>query len=324
MGGIVQVHFHVGPHKTGTSSIQFLLRSRYGSDDPKPIWYPKRTFLGATGGHSRIADQFRPLPHLYAPLEGLRQLQNLIDEARSVGVEKLILSSENFSFASAADLKEIRALFPDQEFHLILAATPIVKRLRSQWSTRVLNGEQTQIEDALAILPRLPGLQGNYYSKMVDSLTPSSATLIVIRPEDRPEYLLTEFLSVCGLNVGELSPAELSPKNTSLDHYQSQLLIRFNELYEQSAQTQPDKINSSVPIFNQKEYLDIRIALVKVFRSDAWKIGMGTLKLDTPLSLRPTLREIADAHRTSIDALVADRRLNVVGDLDMLHEGLDG
>lgn len=319
----MQVYFHIGPHKTGTSSIQFLLRGRYGSDTPQPVWYPQRTFLGATGGHTRIADQFRPLPHLYSPFEGLRQLEDVVDEARAAGVDKLILSSENFSFATSDDLQRIRSVFPESKFNLILAATPIVKRMRSQWSTRILNGGQTGIEDGLDLLPLLPGLQKDFYSRVISALTPSTATLLAVGPNDGPDWLLLEFLSVCGLDAGVLSEAELAPKNTSLDYYQSQLLIRLNELYEQSAQTQPGKIDSDIPLFSQKEYRDIRIELVKVFRGKNWRLGMSTRTVDTPPSLLPALKEIADAHRASIETLVAAGHLRVVGNIGSLHAGLE-
>lgn len=318
----MQTFFHIGPAKTGTSSVQFVLKQRYGADAPQPVWYPLRDFVGGTAGQNRLAGRFRQLPHLYAPQEGLELIRQVVSEALSAGVERLLVSAENFSFASPEDMQKIRAEFPADGFHLIITANPLAKRLVSQWSTKLLNGYQGRVEDAIELLPELPGLSPDYYSNAISSLSPDTTTLICIPTGAPPEELLQTYLSVCGLEGEPLSEREAQPKNISLDYFQSELMIRFSELFEESAQSQPDLTESVVPLFQRPEYQNLRKQVIKLFRNPAWTEGMAFRRVEFPESARPAMRSLAERQRADIRELTDAGKLKVIGDTDALFADL--
>src|SRR3712207_3111321 len=117
----MKIVLHVGPHKTGTTSLQYYLRQRYGhelSRECAAVWYPLPVVGGP--GHSALAKDL--LAH-----EG-QQLRKLIDTAKGRRVGKLILSSEDFAYAHRGSLPKLRRVFAGENLTLIVTLNSPIRR----------------------------------------------------------------------------------------------------------------------------------------------------------------------------------------------------
>ena len=85
---------HVGPHKTGTTSLQNALLTQYGSQIPQRVWYPKPIQFGP--GHAEVAWSVLGRKGYAGRRPAIRQL---IEEATRCGCTRLILSAEDFASA---------------------------------------------------------------------------------------------------------------------------------------------------------------------------------------------------------------------------------
>ena len=75
---------HIGPHKTGTTSLQQALLNRYGAEEPAAIWYPIPQRPGP--GHAILAAEIIN--------DGQPSLSSAIRAASQGNCDTLIVSSE--------------------------------------------------------------------------------------------------------------------------------------------------------------------------------------------------------------------------------------
>ena len=95
-GQRLKLVLHVGPHKTGTTSLQKALLSQYGSATPQKIWYPRPDASGP--GHAlAVWKMLGRKGQVQAPA-----IRQLIERAEDSDCEVLVLSSES----SRRDLSE--------------------------------------------------------------------------------------------------------------------------------------------------------------------------------------------------------------------------
>ena len=304
----MKVCFHVGPHRTGTTSIQFFLRSLFGGD-PKPgePWYPSGEAIGHAGGHGPLAAPFTPWR--YAPQAGIERLEAIRKQAADAAVGNLLISSENFSFAPDQDLQKIRAVFDGDDFHLIITASSIYRRFVSLWAASTAFGLVNQIEESAGLLKN-PGLRADYFRRMVDGLSPANATLIVSDSSAEAEQLPRNFFSVCGIEWrhNDVSQEMLRKKNQSMDYFKCQLMLRLNELIRESGGN----------VYGDS-YRELRMKIAGVMRSPVWSATFGPPRpLQLPASFTPLIDEIASAAREDVKELTATGRLAIVGDADLV------
>src|SRR3990172_4297718 len=90
-GQRLKLVLHVGPHKTGTTSLQKALLSQYGSATPQTIWYPQPEAHGP--GHAlAVWTMLGRKGHAQAPAIG-----QLIERAEQSDCDVLVLSSEGLA-----------------------------------------------------------------------------------------------------------------------------------------------------------------------------------------------------------------------------------
>lgn len=124
--------------------------------------------------------------------------------ARAEGCDSLVISSENFSYALDDDLCDIRKIFNGDEVHLIFTAAPLLKRAISLWTANVQLGSRAAITEARDSIVAHETFDTEYFDHMIGALDPACASLIVTDPKNPPEALLTNFLEVCNLSIGDV------------------------------------------------------------------------------------------------------------------------
>jgi hypothetical protein len=139
--GKLDLTLHVGPHKTGTTSLQLALLRAYGATEPQTIWYPEPLRLGP--GHAVMARD------IIAGSDAL--VRRAVDVAARANCERLILSAE--SFATCAYLGRLDNLVQQTsgtKVHVVSTLSPIYQRAISLWQQGIRRGRfRTGIEESL-------------------------------------------------------------------------------------------------------------------------------------------------------------------------------
>ena len=311
----LMIYFHVGPHKTGTTSIQKFLVKHFGSHEPTTIWYPTHNTLGAArAGHGKLADFFKQSTEGYRPVRGLKRIEAILKQARDAKVEKLLISSENFTFVSDSDLRLIRDLTTDCEFNLLITASPLIKRLASIWQANVKRQHIEPIESANSLLSKYRGYGPDFVADMIDVLRPDSTTLIVSDPKAEPERLLQDFFAAAGLDWPEKSTADDTKKlNTALDYWSAELLREANRLMYVA--------NDGI-VMPDDEYREFRKKMQGLFRSDEWQAVFPKRDLQLPQESLDALRQTYSGMRADLESLQICGKLKIVGDLDVVFDQL--
>src|SRR5882757_5676211 len=142
---------HIGPHKTGTTSIQGALfaakdaMAGHGVDFPARSRHPMEAALAVCARPAMIGDT-RPTEQHW---------QRLVDLVRATGKRTSVVSSE--FFADAPDDETIARIVDDlgrDRVHVLITVRPLAKIMPSQWQQYVQNGLRMGYEDWLTHMLR--------------------------------------------------------------------------------------------------------------------------------------------------------------------------
>ncbi len=318
---MVKVHFHAGMHRSGTSSIQFVLRNRFGNEVAGKNWYPIDGALGEANGHAGLAQPFNNRAAKPAPDAGIRQLCSIREQAQDC--DSLIISSENFSYASNESLREIGKIFDKDQLHLIFTVAPMTKRAVSLWTAQIQFGGVTDFEDARDSIVAHEIFNPNYFDRLHDTLAPDTATLIVTDPNAPPVALLENFFKACDLPLAQedLTENDTAKKNRSPGMWEIQMVRQFNLIFSKS---QEAARNTQTGIVSSRQnYHEARKKLqTAVFRTPEWSDAVPHTAITLPESYVEPLSEKGVTTRAHISKLVADGKLSVIGDVEVLFAGL--
>ena len=119
---------HIGPHKTGTTSIQSAL-ARGAASSKSSYYYPPVGEFGP--GHAILAWQFLGLNRRERDPEALSRE---IEGARGRGSQKMILSSEEFSRAllTADSFRQFAPVCASVDTELVITLRPLRDRIYSE------------------------------------------------------------------------------------------------------------------------------------------------------------------------------------------------
>lgn len=229
---------HIGPHKTGTTTVQAALhqsRDRLANFGVVYAGARAHSMTAAIGASTN-----RRLPSNSASA-GLRAWQALADEVRAATARKVVLSSE---FYCEADSDRVRAIVEElggvERVHVVITLRPLVNILSSQWQQYVQN-RATATYDAW-----LRGVLGEEPTRMTptfwqrhrhDALVnrwaevvgPDQVTVIILDEHD-PAMLLRSFEDLLQVEPGTLV-AENVAANRSLTWAEVELIRNFNKAH---------------------------------------------------------------------------------------------
>lgn len=189
-----RVILHVGPHKTGTTSIQFALMAG------DSFAYPPPGMFGP--GHAHIA--WRALGINGFPAEaGL--LVDLVQAANSPG--PVVFSSEEFSkaFVLGSTPESIERLTEEFPVELVITLTPLADRLMSEAQELIKHRaclDLASVADLLEVLNSQPGLSPNFLSRFVNMAKWSKIHFVVVNKQN-PNFLIGAFSEIIGVRLKE-------------------------------------------------------------------------------------------------------------------------
>ncbi|MEU5316406.1 hypothetical protein AB0G67_06725 [Streptomyces sp. NPDC021056] len=227
---------HIGPHKTGTTSIQgalFAVKDRlggYGVDWPAATRHPMEAVLAACARPGMMGDA--------GPSE--KQWLQLVDKARGAGRRTSVISSEFFADApDDATVARIVEQLGRESAHILVTLRPLARIMPSQWQQYVQNGLRMGYEDWLEhMLRKAPYDKPNpsfwhrhRHDRLVErwarAAGPERVTVVVVDDRDRGGLMRT-FESLLGLPADLLQEVP-DAANRSLTLAETEMLRNLNK-----------------------------------------------------------------------------------------------
>ncbi|MFD5630398.1 hypothetical protein [Streptomyces sp. NPDC127072] len=242
---------HIGPHKTGTTSIQSALfaakdaMAAHGADFPAHSRHPMEAALAVCARPGMIGDT--------RPTEG--HWHRLVERVRATGKRTSVVSSE--FFADAQDDETIARIVDDlggDRVHVLVTLRPLAKIMPSQWQQYVQNGLRMGYEDWLThMLRKAPYEKPNpsfwrrhrhdrLVERWVRVVGAENLTVVVVDDGDRGGLMRT-FEALLGLPAGLLVPAP-DTANRSLTLAETEMLRKLNKEFRGNGL--PDELYSKL------------------------------------------------------------------------------
>lgn len=302
------VLLHIGPHKTGTTTLQGAFVSAREKVAKHGVHYagrrrqPYLAILSVTGEPGRPGDPPRSE-------KDWRKLVKEVTTASAAG-KRVVISSER---CADADPDAIRRMVHDlggPRVHILVTLRPLAKILPSHWQQGVQNGHETPYDlwlDRTLNVPRAKSPSARFWKRHAhDELIerwaavvgPERVTVLVLDENDREMYLrATE--SLLELPQGILVPED-SLANRSLTAGEVEVIRVLNGEYKREGWP-----GSAYARF-------VRMGIIVSMQER--KPAPGEAKILTPQWAQTYAAEIGAAAAQKIEAL----GVNVIGDLSSL------
>jgi hypothetical protein len=222
---------HIGPHKTGTSSVQSAFHrarraaAKHGVHYAGPNRQPLSAAKAATTAHPTRAD--RP---------ALRPWRELVREVRSATAQRVVISSEWLADAEPLAIQRIVDDLDAARVHVVVTVRPLAGILPSQWQQYVQAGTTMAYEPWLrGVLAESPDVTPTFWRRhRHDELVARWAAVVgvdrvtVVVADDRDHSaVLRAFERLVGLPSG-LLVAENDRANRSLTTAEIELVRAMN------------------------------------------------------------------------------------------------
>jgi hypothetical protein len=292
---------HVGPHKTGTSSLQWALLTQFSAKRPQRFWYPEPVSRGP--GHALAA-------HAILDSDSSAKqpfLKDWIDAARQSECETLIVSAEALSAAYPDRVGSLAAQTKGCDVHLLFTLTPISRRSMSLWQGKVKHRFDQPLNAAGKEVLGAAGLAADLIEVFADAFPGAKISVIVVNRQS-PLDLYHGFAKATGIPLAP--PKENSPTlvaNRSLGQIEAEMVRSFNLSVAQLG-------------LSDEEYrAGIRL-LRELLTSDAWQAAVPNLPLALPEDWVEPLAERCVATVANLRKLAAEGRIEIFGDVDSLND----
>ncbi|MFJ6082605.1 hypothetical protein ACIQI8_14495 [Streptomyces sp. NPDC092369] len=226
---------HIGPHKTGTTSIQGALFAAkdqlpsHGVVFPASTRHPMEAALAACARPAMMGDT--------APTD--KHWTRLLDQVAAAKTRTAVVSSEFFADAEdGATVRRIVEQLGGERVHVLVTLRPLARIMPSQWQQYVQNGLRMGYEDWLEhMLRKAPYEKPNpsfwrrhRHDRLVERwagvVGPERVTVVVVDDADR-EGLMRTFEALLGLPAGLLRPVP-DAANRSLTLAETEMLRNLN------------------------------------------------------------------------------------------------
>ncbi|MDH6701082.1 hypothetical protein [Streptomyces sp. MAA16] len=291
---------HIGPHKTGTTSIQgalFAARDRlpeHGVEFPARTRHPMEAALAACARPAMMGDA--------TPTE--RHWTRLLRQVDATGRRTSVVSSEFFADAEDdATVARIVEQLGGERVHVLVTLRPLARIMPSQWQQYVQNGLRMGYQDWLEHMLRkapydkpTPSFWRRHrHDRLVErwarAVGPERVTVVVVDDSDRGGLLRT-FEALLGLPAELLQPVP-DAANRSLTLAETEMLRNLNKEFRGNGL--PDELYSTLvrngAVMHMKNACspapdDVRISTPGWALESAARIGARTAERITGLGVR--------------------------------------
>ena len=321
-GDKLKLVMHVGPHKTGTTSLQKALLKQYGSETPQPIWFPipaERRFgtghavaawkmLGRHGQPCLPGDAGSgPAVAVWEMLGRGQPRSQLVEQAEKTSACRcLILSSEIFEHSFESNMEFLIEETLGTDMHIIVTLSSVGRRGVSMWQEMVKHRSLLSLDDARDVVLQFPGFSPLYVRFFADHF-PEAKVSVVIADRKAPESLFKLFGEATGIPLATPGTAKELVANRSLGLIETKILSSFNAGVKNTSLT-------------DENYKKARQLLGKQLRSDEWRAVVPMIPIAPPEDWVSPLRERCIATVADLKELEAQGRIAIFGDLESLDD----
>lgn len=305
---------HIGPHKTGTTSVQHAFHVNRDELRRHRVHYtglseqPLLAALAVAGGGGMKGDR-PPRPEDWT---------ELVEEVRAAGDQRVVVSSEFLCYADDAAARRVVTELPGGPVHVVVTLRSVAKIAPSQWQQYVQNGLRVPYTDWLDGMFRRPPYDqptpsfwrrhahGELVRRWAAAVGPENLTVVVADDSD-PAMLLRTFEAFVGLPAGLLELRD-NAANRSLARGEIELVRFLNESFHKHRWAEPWTPEAHARI--------VRRGVVRL---------MKTGRRPAPGEARLIMPDWAVARAAEADARTVESiksaGVRVVGSLDSLAQG---
>jgi hypothetical protein len=281
----MRIFFHIGPHKTGTTSLQSFLRKKFGSVEPTPVWYPEPQ--RAAPGHADLAKR------MPAKLGGsVNVIQDVVRQAELNNVKTLILSSENFS-AITDTMSDYRLAMSGHDITLVSTQNSLILRAASRWQEWIKGRATFSFEQSIQRILESPGYQVDLIERFANGLNVKDIAIIYSALDDAPSVLIKRgsdlFETSCTDYLADVKNVKLNQK---LGLIEAEVLRHLNEL-----------IIKHSPNVAHLDYNKMRNSLISMFKTPEWRAVNPHIEIENPQALTDAILLRAGKMEAAIGAL---------------------
>ena len=298
------VLLHVGPHKTGTTALQFAFHLARPALAEQGVRY-----AGSRRHSNEAAQAVRGVAPKPSHRHGLQQWRSLVDEARSAADDRVVISSEWLSEATPASIRTIVDDLGPDRVHVVATLRPFASILPSQWQQYVQGGITLGYEEWLEAVLLHPEQrvtssfwQRHRHDQLIARWTEivgRDRVIAVVADERDPRFVLAAFETLLGLSEHTLALHE-DRSNRSLTLPEIEVVRRINAVLGEAGVDSP--LRQGLVLFGAAAAIRERVPLP------------GEPRIETPTwavdEARRIGAEIADA--------IAASGVRVIGDLARL------
>ncbi len=303
---------HIGPHKTGTTSLQAALYGARPAMLAQGVRHVGRTRNPASAVRA-VTGQNAPTSTDTPP--SIRYWRDLVGEFRRAREPRVVVSSEFFSWATPDIIQRIVNDLDRDRLHIVVTLRPLGKILPSQWQQNVQAGAHLGYEDWLrAVLGDPPGRPAKPFWKLhrhdqliarwADVVGPERMTAVVVDEHDH-SMLLRAFGEMLGLSEGTLAP-DRDLANRSMTLAEIETVRHFNVAAREMGVSRA--VHAKSMRFGSAIHMKMRVP------------GPGEARIETP----QWALDRAAAVASTMIPVIASSGVRIVGDLDSLTRVQEG
>jgi hypothetical protein len=297
---------HIGPHKTGTTSLQGALWNARDAMRAQGVRHVGRT---RNPSNAVRAVSGQPSPYSDSTPPPIRNWQRLVREIRGARESRVVVSSEFFAWAKPDVIRRIVDDLDPDRVHVAVTLRPLSRIIPSMWQQNVQAGHVMPFERWLegVLNPRPDKANPAFWmlhhhdhliTRWADVVGVERLTAIVVDDRDH-DYLLRVFEQLLGLRESTLA-VHHDYANRSLTLPEVEAVRAFNAAYK--AEGLPRALHARIMRFGAAQEMKRRQP-----------------PADEPRVVLPEWAEdgVADTAR-EIVAGIAASGVRIVGDLELL------
>lgn len=298
---------HLGPHKTGTTAIQYAFHESREAQHAQKVHYAHSgtqaylPALGLTGRTGRIG----------GPVATADDWQGLLRELEEYDDYRCVISSESFSHADTETIARLRDDLGPDRVHILRMVRRYDGLLGSQWQQGVADGVargefEAWLERVLDVEERSFWFRHHYAEgtkRWLDVVGPDHMSVVVVDTSDRT-WLLRVMEALTGLTPGTLP--QPSNSNDSMTLQETRAMMLVNRFLDRRGWD------------HKAHYQYLRLAARSGLRSV--ERDPHSRKILLPEWARPIVRERSLAHIE----MLRETGVRIIGDTGLLEVPEDG
>jgi hypothetical protein len=296
---------HIGPHKTGTTSVQSAFHAARRELARRGIRYagPDRHAVGAAQAAIETPGSDGRRVH------SIRPWRDLVREVGRASSERVVISSEWFADAEPDAIRRIVGELGKERVRVAVTLRPLASILPSQWQQYVAAGSTIGYEPWLESVFADSGQSDAtrfwhrhrhdmLIARWAEVVGPGRVTVVVVDDDNR-EVVLRAFEALVGLPAGILV-AEPDRQNRSFTVAETELLRALNAALARAVDDPNLRLN--LGLYGSAAVMRLRVP------------GASEPRIETPAW---AAQRAAEAQRGIVDG-IEQQGVRVVGDLGML------